>query len=192
MPLFFFFFAYDPLSVSSLVHLSVISSYQGLTEEPSGKSDSGTVKQRKMSKKNTEEEPKARVLTSTNSDRWGFASSDFGAGRFPQLKPGLPVCHRLASESADSDLDVQLHCSSSLEADLEAAVLQPESPPLASAFAVPTSFEEDILDLKWRQSLRALLCPPTHVLSPFFLNAFFLGLFCFQFVYWITVLFIFI
>lgn len=42
---------------------------EGLTEEPSGKSDSGTVKQRKMSKKNTEEEPKARALTSTNSDR---------------------------------------------------------------------------------------------------------------------------
>ncbi|TNM92252.1 hypothetical protein fugu_019264 [Takifugu bimaculatus] len=95
----------------------------GLTEEPSGKSDSGTVKQRKMSKKNTEEEPKARVLTSTNSDR-------------------------LASDSADSDLDVQLQCSSSLEAEPEAAVLQPESPPLASAFAVPASFEEDVLDLK--------------------------------------------
>lgn len=42
---------------------------KGLTEEPSGKSDSGTVKQRKMSKKNTEEEPKARALMSTNSDR---------------------------------------------------------------------------------------------------------------------------
>uniref|UniRef100_A0A674NHK6 GTPase-activating Rap/Ran-GAP domain-like protein 3 n=1 Tax=Takifugu rubripes TaxID=31033 RepID=A0A674NHK6_TAKRU len=110
-------------SVSSLVHFPVISSYQGLTEEPSGKSDSGTVKQRKMSKKNTEEEPKARVLTSTNSDR-------------------------LASDSADSDLDVQLQCSSSLEAEPEAAVLQPESPPLASAFAVPASFEEDVLDLK--------------------------------------------
>lgn len=40
-----------------------------MTEEPSGKSDSGTVKQRKMSKKNTEEEPKARALMSTNSDR---------------------------------------------------------------------------------------------------------------------------
>lgn len=43
--------------------------FEGLTEEPSGKSDSGTVKQRKMSKKNTEEEPKARALMSTNSDR---------------------------------------------------------------------------------------------------------------------------
>nr|XP_019937275.1 PREDICTED: GTPase-activating Rap/Ran-GAP domain-like protein 3 [Paralichthys olivaceus] len=96
----------------------------GLTEEPSGKSDSGTVKQRKMSKKNTEEEPKARALTSTNSDS------------------------RLASDSFDADLDVQLHCSSSSEAEPEKAVLRGESPPLASAFALSTSFEEDVLDLK--------------------------------------------
>ncbi|XP_035847258.1 GTPase-activating Rap/Ran-GAP domain-like protein 3 isoform X3 [Sander lucioperca] len=95
----------------------------GLTEEPSGKSDSGTVKQRKMSKKNTEEDPKARALTSTNSDR-------------------------LASESVESDLDVQLHCSSSSEAEPEKVVLRAESPPLASAFALSTSFEEDVLDLK--------------------------------------------
>ncbi|XP_031715719.1 GTPase-activating Rap/Ran-GAP domain-like protein 3 isoform X1 [Anarrhichthys ocellatus] len=95
----------------------------GLTEEPSGKSDSGTVKQRKMSKKNTEEDPKARALTSTNSDR-------------------------LASESAETDLDVQLHCSPSSEAEPEKAVLREESPPLASAFALSTSFEEDVLDLK--------------------------------------------
>ncbi|XP_071768078.1 GTPase-activating Rap/Ran-GAP domain-like protein 3 isoform X3 [Centroberyx gerrardi] len=95
----------------------------GLTEEPSGKSDSGTVKQRKMSKRNTEEEPKARALTSTNSDR-------------------------LASESAETDLDVQRHCSSGSEAEPEKAVLRAESPPLASAFALSTSFEEDVLDLK--------------------------------------------
>ncbi|XP_029372163.1 GTPase-activating Rap/Ran-GAP domain-like protein 3 isoform X2 [Echeneis naucrates] len=95
----------------------------GLTEEPSGKSDSGTVKQRRMSKKNTEEEPKARVLTSTNSDR-------------------------LASESIDVDLDVQLQCSSSSEAEPEKVMLRAESPPLASAFALTTSFEEDVLDLK--------------------------------------------
>ncbi|XP_033501921.1 GTPase-activating Rap/Ran-GAP domain-like protein 3 isoform X4 [Epinephelus lanceolatus] len=95
----------------------------GLTEEPSGKSDSGTVKQRKMSKKNTEEDPKARPLTSTNSDR-------------------------LASESLEADLDVQLHCSSSSEPEPEKVVLQAESPPLASAFALSTSFEEDVLDLK--------------------------------------------
>ncbi|XP_035040694.1 GTPase-activating Rap/Ran-GAP domain-like protein 3 isoform X4 [Hippoglossus stenolepis] len=95
----------------------------GLTEEPSGKPDSGTVKQRKMSKKNTEEEPKARALTSTNSDR-------------------------LESESFDADLDVQLHCSSSSEAEPEKALLLGESPPLASAFVLSTSFEEDVLDLK--------------------------------------------
>ncbi|KAK9532370.1 hypothetical protein VZT92_009757 [Zoarces viviparus] len=95
----------------------------GLTEEPSGKSDSGTVKPRKMSKKNTEEEPKARALTSTNSDR-------------------------LASESAETDLDVQLHRSPSSEAEPEKAARRDESPPLASAFALSTSFEEDVLDLK--------------------------------------------
>ncbi|XP_058472965.1 GTPase-activating Rap/Ran-GAP domain-like protein 3 isoform X3 [Solea solea] len=95
----------------------------GLTEEPSGKSDSGTVKQRKMSKKNTEDEPKARALTSTNSDR-------------------------LASESFEVDVDVQLHCPTSSEAEPEKVVLQAESPPLASVFAIPTSFEEDVLDLK--------------------------------------------
>ncbi|XP_036973497.1 GTPase-activating Rap/Ran-GAP domain-like protein 3 isoform X4 [Acanthopagrus latus] len=95
----------------------------GLTEEPSGKPDSGSVKQRKMSKKNTEEEPKARALTSTNSDR-------------------------LASESVETELDLQLHCSSSSEAEPEKVVLRAESPPLASAFALTTSFEEDVLDLK--------------------------------------------
>uniref|UniRef100_A0A674MST1 GTPase-activating Rap/Ran-GAP domain-like protein 3 n=1 Tax=Takifugu rubripes TaxID=31033 RepID=A0A674MST1_TAKRU len=88
------------------------------------------------------------IASRTRKELLGFASSDCGAGRFPQLNPGLPVCHRLASDSADSDLDVQLQCSSSLEAEPEAAVLQPESPPLASAFAVPASFEEDVLDLK--------------------------------------------
>ncbi|XP_029300575.1 GTPase-activating Rap/Ran-GAP domain-like protein 3 isoform X2 [Cottoperca gobio] len=95
----------------------------GLTEEPSGKSDSGTVKPRKMSKKNTDEDPKARALTSTNSDR-------------------------LASESVETDLDVQLQCSSSSEAEPEKGVLLAESPPLASAFALSKSFEEDVLDLK--------------------------------------------
>lgn len=63
-------------SISSLMDYTVISHNKGLTEEPSGKSDSGTVKQRKMSKKNTEEEPKARVLTSTNSDRWRPGGGD--------------------------------------------------------------------------------------------------------------------
>ncbi|KAM4635084.1 GTPase-activating Rap/Ran-GAP domain-like protein 3 isoform 1-T1 [Polymixia lowei] len=95
----------------------------GLTEEPSGKSDSGTVKQRRMSKKHTEEDPKARALTSVNSDR-------------------------LASESADTDSDIQQHCSSSSEAEPEKAVLRGDSPPMASAFDLSTSFEEDVLDLK--------------------------------------------
>ncbi|KAM4720155.1 GTPase-activating Rap/Ran-GAP domain-like protein 3 isoform 1-T1 [Anableps anableps] len=95
----------------------------GLTEEPSGKSDSGSVKQRKMSKKNTDEEPKARALTSTNSDR-------------------------LASDSLEAELDVQLHCSSALEVDPEMVVLEEESSPLACAFALSTSFEDDVLDLK--------------------------------------------
>ncbi|XP_028980907.1 GTPase-activating Rap/Ran-GAP domain-like protein 3 isoform X3 [Esox lucius] len=95
----------------------------GLTEEPSAKSDSSTVKQRKMSKKNTEEESKARALTSSGSDRMG-------------------------SESADTDSDVQRHFSSSSEAEPEKVVLRAESPSLASPFALSTSFEEDVLDLK--------------------------------------------
>lgn len=78
----------------------------------------------------------------------------------------LSVHNRLASQSSEVDQDVQLHCSSSSEAEPEKAVLQPESPPLTSAFSLSTSFEEDVLDLKWRQSHCALLCPPTSVLSP--------------------------
>lgn len=78
----------------------------------------------------------------------------------------LSVHDRLASQSSEVDQDVQLHCSSSSEAEPEKAVLQPESPPLTSAFSLSTSFEEDVLDLKWRQSHCALLCPPTSVLSP--------------------------
>ncbi|XP_042167685.1 GTPase-activating Rap/Ran-GAP domain-like protein 3 isoform X1 [Oncorhynchus tshawytscha] len=94
----------------------------GLTEEPGGKS--GTVKQRKMSKKTTEEEPKARALTSTGSDRMG-------------------------SKSGNTDSDVQRHCSfSSDDAAQEKAVLPEESPPLASPFNLSTSFDDDVLDLK--------------------------------------------
>ncbi|XP_033845801.1 GTPase-activating Rap/Ran-GAP domain-like protein 3 isoform X2 [Periophthalmus magnuspinnatus] len=92
----------------------------GLTEEPSGKSDS---KQRKMSKKNTEEEPKARALTSTNSDR-------------------------IHSESGEFEVDLQRQLSSSSDAEAERAVLQEDSPSLASAFGLTTPFEEDVLDLK--------------------------------------------
>lgn len=97
----------------------------------------------------------------------------------------LSVHNRLASQSSEVDQDVQLHCSSSSEAEPEKAVLQPESPPLTSAFSLSTSFEEDVLDLKWRQSHRALLCPPTSVLSPllccFGWSSF---LFCFFFCCW--------
>ncbi|XP_078812351.1 GTPase-activating Rap/Ran-GAP domain-like protein 3 isoform X6 [Oryzias latipes] len=95
----------------------------GLTEEPSGKSDSGSVKHRKMSKKNTDEDPKARVLTSAYSDR--------------------PT-----SESSGADSDVQLHCPSSLDAEPEKALLQEECPPLTDVFTLPSTFEEDVLDLK--------------------------------------------
>uniref|UniRef100_A0A8C2ZLJ2 GTPase-activating Rap/Ran-GAP domain-like protein 3 n=1 Tax=Cyclopterus lumpus TaxID=8103 RepID=A0A8C2ZLJ2_CYCLU len=52
------------------------------------------------------------------------------------------------SESVESDLDLQLHCSSGSEAEPEKASLREESPPLASAFTRSTSFEEDVLDLK--------------------------------------------
>ncbi|XP_029941338.1 GTPase-activating Rap/Ran-GAP domain-like protein 3 isoform X3 [Salarias fasciatus] len=97
----------------------------GLTEEPSGKPDSGSVKHRKMSKKNTEEENKGRALTSTNSDS------------------------RLLSESSEAELDVQLHCAAASEAEPEKVALCAESPAaLASAFGLSTSFEEDVLDLK--------------------------------------------
>ncbi|XP_061787789.1 GTPase-activating Rap/Ran-GAP domain-like protein 3 isoform X2 [Nerophis lumbriciformis] len=94
----------------------------GLTEEPSGKPDSGALKQRRMSKKNADEDTKPRALTSTNSDR-------------------------LDSETSESDLEV-CAASSLLEAEPEKSVLQAESPPLASAFALAASFQEDVLDLK--------------------------------------------
>lgn len=155
-----------------LIHCLLPHPNEGLTEEPSGKSDSGTVKQRKMSKKNTEEEPKARALTSTNSDRWQIQQRQHctfnSRMRLSKLKWCLSVYNRLASDSVETELDVQLHCSSSLEVEPEKVVLRADSPPLASAFALSTSFEEDVLDLKWRQSIRALLCPPTPVLSPSF------------------------
>ncbi|KAL0965183.1 hypothetical protein UPYG_G00277860 [Umbra pygmaea] len=95
----------------------------GLTEEPSSKSDSSTVKQRKMSKKTTEEESRTRALMSSGSERIG-------------------------SESADTDSDVQRHCSSNSEVEPEKVVLRDGSPLLASPYTVSTSFEEDVLDLK--------------------------------------------
>ena len=59
----------------------------------------------------------------------------------------MSVHNRLVSEAIEADLDV-VHCSSSSEAEPEKAVLRGESPPLASAFNLTTSFEEDVLDLK--------------------------------------------
>ncbi|XP_061554562.1 GTPase-activating Rap/Ran-GAP domain-like protein 3 isoform X5 [Phycodurus eques] len=93
----------------------------GLTEEPSSKSDGGASKASKTSRKNAAEEPRARALTSTNSDR-------------------------LDCEAGDADLEV----ASILEAEPETSVLRADSPPpLAGAFALAASFEEDVLDLKW-------------------------------------------
>ncbi|XP_072570617.1 GTPase-activating Rap/Ran-GAP domain-like protein 3 isoform X2 [Paramormyrops kingsleyae] len=94
----------------------------GLTEEPSSKSEN-TVKQRKTSKRLAEKEPKPRTLRSASSDRVG-------------------------SESADTDSDAPRHCSSSSEAELERIEVREESPSLASPFALTSSFEEDVLDLK--------------------------------------------
>ncbi|CAL8277210.1 unnamed protein product [Merluccius merluccius] len=92
----------------------------GLTEEPSGKPDSGAVKQRRMSRKNIlEEEPKPHALTSVNSDS-------------------------MAPEGPDSDPDAQQHCA---EPEPERALLQEESPLLAAAFTLSSSFG-DVLDLK--------------------------------------------
>lgn len=96
---------------------------------------------------------------------------------------------RLASDSVDAELDVQLCCSSALEADPEMVVLQEGSPPLASAFALSTSFEDDVLDLKWRQSCCALLSSHTFVLSLsfwFFHFCFFGGFLPFKMVSWNT------
>lgn len=81
---------------------------------------------------------------------------------------------RSASESVESELDVQLHCSPSLEIEPETASLQAESPPLASALTLSTSFEDDVLDLKWRQSCCALPCSPAPVLSLFYYCIFFI------------------
>lgn len=108
---------------------------------------------------------------------------------FSELESYLSVHSRLASESVETELDLQLHCSSSSEAEPEKVVLRAESPPLASAFALTTSFEEDVLDLKWRQSHHALLCPPTPVLSPLFYCLF--GLLLFHCLLHFLVLFLF-
>ncbi|XP_068190157.1 GTPase-activating Rap/Ran-GAP domain-like protein 3 isoform X5 [Antennarius striatus] len=113
----------------------------GLTEEPGGKSEGGSVKHRKLSRKNPEDESRGRPLTSTNSDRSG-STRRRRPGVLPELSP-LPLCDR--SES-DPDLDLQLHHPPSPQAEPENAVLRAESPPLARGF--PTSFEEDVLDLK--------------------------------------------
>ena len=68
---------------------------------------------------------------------------------------------RIGSESADTDSEVQRHCSSGSEAEPEKTVLGEETPPLlTNPFTLSTSFEEDVLDLKWRQSHHALLHPP--------------------------------
>jgi len=126
---------------------------KGLTEEPSGKSDGGTVKQRKMSKKNADEDPKARALTSTNSDRYQiyrytYATVQNAGVTQTVFESYMFLINRSASESVESDLDAQLHCSSSSEAEPRKAMLREESPPLASAFAPSKSFEENVLDLK--------------------------------------------
>ncbi|XP_056445089.1 GTPase-activating Rap/Ran-GAP domain-like protein 3 isoform X3 [Gadus chalcogrammus] len=97
----------------------------GLTEEPSGKPDSGVVKQRRMSRKNIqEEEPKPHALTSVNSD---------------SMAPESP-------DDADPD-GQQQHCIPSPEPEAERAVLPEECPLLAAAFTLSTSFG-DVLDLK--------------------------------------------
>jgi hypothetical protein len=63
---------------------------------------------------------------------------------------GRALCPiRMGSKSGNADSDVQRHCSfSSDDAAQEKAVLPEESPPLASAFNLSTSFDDDVLDLK--------------------------------------------
>lgn len=89
----------------------------GLTEEPSSKADGNSVKQRRMSKKNKEEEQKRTAEIS--------------------------IAEQVGMESVDGETDVQQLCPSGSEVEV-----RDDSPPTANPFTFPTSFEDDILDLK--------------------------------------------
>ncbi len=71
---------------------------------------------------------------------------------------------RVGMESVDGETDVHQLCSSGSEVEP-----RDDSPPTASPFTFSTSFEEDILDLKWWQSQSVDQSEPLtlHILLPF-------------------------
>ncbi|XP_075041790.1 GTPase-activating Rap/Ran-GAP domain-like protein 3 isoform X2 [Mixophyes fleayi] len=92
----------------------------GLSGETTSKSD-GSQRQKKLARKQEEEETKQDAVRSTSSDR-------------------------INSGSFESNSESQRHCSTS--SDPESNVSVEESPPFSSPFHTATSFDEDIVDLK--------------------------------------------
>lgn len=77
---------------------------------------------------------------------------------------------RVGMESVEGETDIQRLCSSGSEVEP-----RDDSPPTASPFTLSTSFEEDILDLKWWQSQSVdLKCTShlTHPLTFYFISSF--------------------
>ncbi|TRY59572.1 hypothetical protein DNTS_012253 [Danionella cerebrum] len=91
----------------------------GLTEEPSSKADGNSVKQRRISKKNKEDEQKRIAETS--------------------------IAEQLGLESVDGESDIQQTVCPSSASEAE---LREDTLPTTIPFNFTTSFEEDVLDLK--------------------------------------------
>lgn len=68
---------------------------------------------------------------------------------------------RVGMESVEGETDIQRLCSSGSEVEP-----RDDSPPTASPFTLSTSFEEDILDLKWWQSQSVDLKCTSHLTHP--------------------------
>lgn len=77
---------------------------------------------------------------------------------------------RVGMESVEGETDIQRLCSSGSEVEP-----RDDSPPTASPFTLSTSFEEDILDLKWWQSQSVDLKCTSHLTHP--LNFYFISSF---------------
>ncbi|KAM4664720.1 GTPase-activating Rap/Ran-GAP domain-like protein 3 [Discoglossus pictus] len=92
----------------------------GLSDEPTPKSDASR-KQKKIPRKQVEEESKQEAVRSSSTDR-------------------------INSSSFESNSEDQRHCSTSSDPDTNVSV--EESPFNSSPFQVATSFDEDIVDLK--------------------------------------------
>lgn len=87
----------------------------------------GSQRQKKFARKAVEEETKEEAIRSTSTER-------------------------IDSGSFESNSESQRHCSTS--SDPESNISVEESPPFSSSpFHMAESFDEDIVDLKWRQSL---------------------------------------